>query len=124
MGTILSLLLGLVNPVGQIVKQIAAERERRLTLEGTAAKIESDERVAVLEAHRDLLIARGGNKIDALVRAMFAVPVAIYCGKLYLWDKVLAMGATDPLSPWLSEIALLIIGGYFLHSTATRVLRK
>jgi hypothetical protein len=39
--------------------------------------------------------------------------VAVYFGKLLFWDKVLGMGATDPLAGWAETSANLIIAFYF-----------
>ncbi len=39
--------------------------------------------------------------------------VAIYFGKLIIWDKVLGLGITDPLTGWAASTATLIVGFYF-----------
>lgn len=39
--------------------------------------------------------------------------VAIYFGKLLVYDKVLGWGVTDPLAGWASFTANLIVGFYF-----------
>jgi hypothetical protein len=39
--------------------------------------------------------------------------VAVYVGKLLIWDKVLGLGATDPLVGWIETTANLIVGFYF-----------
>lgn len=39
--------------------------------------------------------------------------VAVYFGKLLIFDKVLAMGSTDPLAGWASTTANLIVMFYF-----------
>lgn len=39
--------------------------------------------------------------------------VAVYFGKLLIWDKVLALGSTDPLAGWASTTANLIVAAYF-----------
>lgn len=39
--------------------------------------------------------------------------VAIYLGKLLIWDKVLGLGTTDPLAGWVETTANLIVGFYF-----------
>lgn len=39
--------------------------------------------------------------------------VAIYFGKLLIWDKVLGLGSTDPLAGFASTTANLIVAFYF-----------
>jgi hypothetical protein len=39
--------------------------------------------------------------------------VAIYFGKLLIWDKVLGLGTTDPLSGFAATTANLIVAFYF-----------
>jgi hypothetical protein len=39
--------------------------------------------------------------------------VAVYVGKLLIYDKVLGLGATDPLVGWIETTANLIVGFYF-----------
>ena len=39
--------------------------------------------------------------------------VALYLGKLLVWDKVLGLGATDPLSGFASVTSNLIVSFYF-----------
>ncbi len=58
--------------------------------------------------------SEGHSPINAIVRAMYAVPPAFYFAKIYLWDKVLGLGATDPLSPELHYVAMAIIAFYFV----------
>jgi hypothetical protein len=39
--------------------------------------------------------------------------VAVYVGKLLVWDKVLGLGSTDPLGGWIATTANLIVSFYF-----------
>lgn len=39
--------------------------------------------------------------------------VAVYVGKLLIYDKVLGLGSTDPLGGWIETTANLIVGFYF-----------
>jgi hypothetical protein len=61
--------------------------------------------------------------LTALPRPMFAFIFVIYIGKCVLWDKVLGWGSTDPLSPELANIEMIIIGGYFGGRTIEKVAR-
>ena len=87
-------------------------------------KIAADERIKTLEAKRDVLVAEGGSCLNAIMRAGFGIPPMIYLGKLYLFDKVLGWGATDPLSPELWNVLWTVVGFYFLDQIAGRVTRR
>ena len=117
---ILTGLMGLVNPVSRIVGQIADSRQKAIAAKNDAERVAAEERTAALEAQRDVLISRSGNAVDGWIRALFAVPVALYYGKLFLWDKTLGWGATDPISPSMTEFAMVIVGGYFLQAAVGR----
>lgn len=39
--------------------------------------------------------------------------VAVYVGKILIYDKVLGLGATDPLVGWIETTANLVVGFYF-----------
>lgn len=110
---------GLTAITGQIADAYK-EHEAALTND---AKIEAQARIATLEAKRDVMIAESrSSPINAIVRAAFAIPVAAYYAKIFLWDKVLAWGTTDPLSDDLQWTARVVIGFYFLYE-ATRAVR-
>jgi hypothetical protein len=49
--------------------------------------------------------------------------VAVYFGKLLQWDKVLALGSTDPLAGFASTTANLIVAFYFGKSAFENVAR-
>lgn len=49
--------------------------------------------------------------------------VAIYLGKLLVWDKVLGFGSTDPLGGWVETTSNLIVSYYFAKRTFENVAR-
>jgi len=49
--------------------------------------------------------------------------VAVYFGKLLVWDKVLALGSTDALAGWASFTANLIVAFYFGKRGVENVLK-
>jgi len=97
--------------IGSLASKLAAAYKARENAKTDQERIAADERIAMLKAQASVQ-----RPIDAVIRILFALPVAIYFGKLYFWDKVLAWGSTDPLSPELDKIAMVIIGFYFIHS--------
>lgn len=53
--------------------------------------------------------------------------VAVYVGKLLIYDKVLGLGTTDPLGGWIETTANLIVGFYFAKrgfENVARIIRK
>ena len=53
--------------------------------------------------------------------------VAIYFGKLLVWDKVLGLGSTDPLAGWASITANLVVSFYFAKrgfENVARIIRR
>ncbi|WP_425909058.1 hypothetical protein [Nitrobacter sp. TKz-YC02] len=53
--------------------------------------------------------------------------VAVYVGKLLIYDKVLGLGATDPLVGWIETTANLIVGFYFAKrgfENVARIIKK
>lgn len=49
--------------------------------------------------------------------------VAIYFTKLLVWDKVLALGVTDPLAGWAAFTANLIVTYYFAKRGIENVIK-
>jgi hypothetical protein len=75
------------------------------------------------QTEASILRQEQGWWLTALPRPMFAFIFVIYVGKCVLWDKVLGWGSTDPLSPELANIEMIIIGGYFGGRTIEKVAR-
>lgn len=120
---ILGLLTSVVAPLSSIAGKIADAKVAAAQAATDKERIHADERVATLEARKAVMIAESGSRINAWIRASFALPFVIYNGKLILWDKVLALGSTDPLSAELFQIELACIGFYFLYDITARFKR-
>lgn len=122
---ILSILFGLIDPVTRIVEKLAQARLEQTKAQTDREKIASDERIAALEARKAVLIAEANTPINALVRAAFSIPLAIYFAKIVLWDKVIMGGAsaTDDLTPNQWVMVWIVLGFYFV-SDVTRILRR
>lgn len=110
----LSFLLSLI-PALNIPAALNRAYKDKLTATNDAERLAVEERIAALQAQQ---IAQ--KPIDALMRIAFAAPIAAYYGKIFLWDKVLGWGSTDPLSSNLTYVAMVVIGFYFLHSMVKR----
>lgn len=82
---------------------------------------ELDVQRAEIEAQNALRIAQIGKWYEP--EKLMGYAVAIYFGKLLIWDKVLALGATDPLLGWSATTANLIVAFYFGKRTFENVAR-
>jgi hypothetical protein len=119
----LGFILGLIDPVSRIAEKIASAYEAKQKAVTDQEKIRAEENIKTLEARRDVLIAESGQKINAFIRAGFALPFVIYNAKLVVWDKVLGLGATDGLSTELFQVEIACISFYFLYDIASRFKR-
>lgn len=120
---ILGFLTSLIAPLASIGGKIADAKIAAARAATDQEKIRADERVATLTARQAVMIAESGSRVNAWIRAGFALPFVIYNGKLVLWDKVLALGSTDPLSSELFQIEMACIGFYFLYDITARLKR-
>ena len=102
---------GAINAVG---KQLIHAYEIKLSAQNDTQRIEADKRIAELTAQHAVLVAEQSNWITRWIRPAFAGLFFIYLAKVIVWDKVLGLGATDPLGGFLEEIMMVIIGAYFL----------
>ena len=117
------MILGLLSGFLPIASQIAGAYKAKEQAKSDRARVEAEERIKTLEARRDVMVAEG-SPINAWIRALIALPVAIYYAKIFLWDKVLGWGVTDPLSPELTQVSQIVLGFYFLFESAKLFRRR
>ena len=77
-----------------------------------------------LEADLRILLAEQGNGITRWIRPAIAFPFVAYLWKVVLWDKVFALGSTDPLSAELGEMMMVMVGAYFLTRPFEKLVRS
>jgi hypothetical protein len=93
-----------------------------------AADLAADEiasQTAETQAQASLKIAEIGHPLE--VEKLFAYVTLLYYSKLLIWDKVLGLGSTDPLTGWALWAANLIIGFYFMKrgfENVARIIRR
>ena len=112
--------------IGSIGGRIAAAYEARQRATTDTERVAAEERIKTLESRRDVLVAESGSRLNALMRAAIATPVAIILWKIFVFDKALGQwtgGTTDALSPELWHVVMIVIGFYFLTETALAVTR-
>lgn len=113
--------------VGGGGKGLAAEirqaHKDRLDAKNDAARLAAEERMNLVASRVEAQTRGAGSFSAKIMRAGFALPFLLYNGKLVIWDKMLGLGATDPLSPYLENVAWTIIAFYFLDNTIRFVRR-
>jgi hypothetical protein len=105
---------------GPIVNGLIAGYKARLAADNTSERIAADlaaRELAVESRERELsaqvVIAEEGRWYTALPRPLFALAFIIYVWKVVVWDKVLGLGSTDPLSGDVAQWAMIVLTAYF-----------
>jgi len=103
-----------------ITKELISAYENKSKAQNDVERIEADKQIAYIQARQSLLIAEQRSYATHWIRPTFAFLFIIYDAKIILWDKVLNLGTTEPLSPAFWQLQMFIFGAYFL----TRPLEK
>lgn len=121
----LKLLLGLISgPLTSISNDLKEAYTAKLQATNDKERIAADERISILEARKTSILAAQSDPIERWVRIGFALPFIAYEWKLVIYDKVLQMGVTDPLSADLKQLMWIVVGGYFVDTVIKRIVRK
>jgi hypothetical protein len=119
-GPLLSALIGAYE-----AKLAAANRQDRLAVDLAVKEIEAE-----IEARKQasaIIIAEQGRWYTAIIRPLLALPIIIYFWKVIVWDKVLGLGVTDPITgmiaDWTGMILTAYVGGRSIEKVA-RILRR
>jgi hypothetical protein len=114
---------GLINAYK--TKLDAANTQDRIAADLAAKEIEAD-----IEARKHasaIIIAEQGRWYTAIIRPLLALPVIIYFWKVIVWDKVLGLGSTDPITgmiaDWTGMILTAYVGGRSIEKVA-RIFRR
>jgi hypothetical protein len=126
-----TVLAWLGNLIGGPFARAAVEAYRaKLTAENASDWIAADlaaRELAVEERERALatqaVIAEQGRWYTALPRPLFALAFIIYAWKVVVWDKVLGLGTTDPLSGDVAQWAMMVLAAYFGGRSLEKVAR-
>jgi hypothetical protein len=126
--TILGWLGNLIG--GPFAKAAVDAYKARLTSENTSEKIAAGlaaRELGVEQRERELatqvLIGEQGRWYTALPRPLFASAYIIYVWKVVVWDKVLGLGTTDPLSGDVAQWAMIVLTAYFGGRSLEKVAR-
>lgn len=124
---IFGLIPSLFTTVNGITNAITNEKINLAQSQTTADKIAAEEKIASLQAKRDVLIAEAGtSNINAYIRAVMGGSVAFVLAKIFVWDKALGEftgGHTDALDPNLWNVIMATIGFYFVYEASVNATR-
>ena len=116
--------------VGRSAKAALDAYRARLSAENASEKITADlaaRELAVEQREREFGVAIGARGTRPLVygasRPLFAFAFVIYVWKVVVWDKVLALGSTDPLSGDVAHWATIVLTAYFSGRSIEKVAR-
>lgn len=130
MWTWLASLLG--GPVvNGLINAYKAKLEAANTQDRIAADLVAKEIEAEIEARKQasaVIIAEQGRWYTAIIRPLLALPIIIYFWKAIVWDKVLGLGATDPITgmiaDWTGMIITAYVGGRSIEKAARLFARR
>ena len=98
----------------------ASNTKDRIAADLAAKEIEAD--IVARKEASSVIIAEQGRWYTAIIRPLLAFPIIIYLWKVIVWDKVLGLGATDPLvgmiADWSGTILTAYVGGRSIEKVA------
>lgn len=117
----IKLLLSFVTgPLSSISNDLKEAYQSKLNAKNDSERIAAEERIALLEARKTSILAAQSDPFERFVRIGFALGFLLYINKILIWDKVLALGTTDPLSADLWNLLYIVVGGYFVDTVTRR----
>lgn len=109
--------------ISAIGAELRAAYEARLKAQNDHERLEADMAIAQLQARQAVLLAEQGSWATRWIRPAFALPFVIYDAKIIVWDKVLGLGSTDPLTPEFWQLQMIVFGAYFITRPFEKVAR-
>lgn len=114
-GTILSWLTG--GGLSGLAGEIRQAHKDKLEAANDSERIAAEERMDLALRRVEAQTKGAGSWMAKTMRAGFAIPFILYNAKLIVWDKMLGLGSTDALSPYLETVGWIVIGFYFFDNT-------
>jgi hypothetical protein len=107
------------------------DSRRAATRDRIAADLACKEIDAEIETRKRasaIIISEQGRWYTAIIRPLLAFPIIIYFWKVIVWDKVLGLGATDPITgmiaDWTGMIITAYVGGRSIEKAARIFARR
>ena len=122
-----SILAMFPSVLAPLLSNALAAYKAKLDAGNSAASIAADlaAKQAALDAQRESLeqatLQAEEGRWGPFVRWGFAIPFVLFNAKAIVWDRMLHLGVTDPLSPELLQLESVIVAAYFGHSAVTIV---
>jgi len=109
---------GLINAYK--AKLDAANTQDRIAADLAAKEIEAE--IAARKEASAIIIDEQGRWYTSVIRPLLALPLVIYLWKVIVWDKVLGLGTTDPITgmvaDWIGTIITAYVGGRSIETVA------
>lgn len=120
---------------GPVVSGLINAYKAKLEVTNTQDRIAADLAVKEIEAEiaarvdaSRVILAEQGRWYTAIIRPLLAAPVIIYFWKVLVWDKVLGLGSTDPITgmvaDWTGMILTAYVGGRSIEKVARVIARR
>lgn len=112
--------------VNGLINAYRAKLDAGNTRDRIAADLAAKEIEAEIESRKQaaaIVIAEQGRWYTAIIRPLLAFPIIIYFWKVILWDKVLGLGATDPITGMIADWTGMIITAYVGGRSIEKVAR-
>jgi len=106
---------------GGIFEEIRKAYETKVNAQNDTDRIDAEVNLAKLEARLKSHVA--GGRWITFIQIVWVLPFVLYNFKLVVWDKVLSWGVTDPLSPELYKLQMVMVGFFFLTTTFKGITR-
>ena len=115
---------------GPVITSLINAYKAKLDAENTQDRIAADLAAKEIEAEiaarkeaSAIIIAEQGRWYTAIIRPLLAAPVVIYFWKVIVWDKVLGLGTTDPITGMITDGTGLIVTTYVGGRSIEKVAR-
>jgi len=102
-------------------KLAAANTQDKLAVDLAVKEIEAE--IAARAQASAIIMAEQGRWWTSIIRPLAALPVVIFMWKVIVWDKVLGLGSTDPITGDVGAWAGVIVTTYFGGRTIEKVAR-
>lgn len=123
--SVLTLILNWLS--GGVISALVSAYQAKQQLEQNADVQAKELALADIQARQAIALAEVKSKLLSIPRFVVEMSVALYIGKVLLWDKVLGSltdGSTDAINGAVGLWCGIVVGGMFGNSIADRVTRK
>lgn len=115
---IVRVIVGFITGGGltSITKEIAVAVTAAQNAKTEQERIAATERASALQARAAVLAVQVTNPWSMLAYGLLAGPPGVYMAKIFVWDKVLGWGSTDPLTPELWGVVMVVYSYFFVFT--------